>query len=139
MVVVALGEPGTPVVCCAIAGTKVITVNAAAESVSAAVFIDPFSSTYTDKCAPPDAFAVVSNRIRSSHKPRCAFGHTFPSEIALVPGVRTGAKLNREPAIANGKCQKLTRGWLTRDVHVRGAVAATPLMRSLTGSHTVGV
>jgi hypothetical protein len=39
MLVVALGEPGTPVVCCAVAGTQVSTVNVAVESASAAVFM----------------------------------------------------------------------------------------------------
>jgi hypothetical protein len=36
---VALGEPGAPVVCCAIAGTRVSTVKVAAESTSAVVFM----------------------------------------------------------------------------------------------------
>src|SRR6478672_7629913 len=40
IVVVALGEPGAPVVCCAIAGTRVSTVKVAAENTSAVVFMD---------------------------------------------------------------------------------------------------
>jgi hypothetical protein len=37
---VALGEPGVPVLCCAIAGKSVSTVKVAAENASAVAFMD---------------------------------------------------------------------------------------------------
>src|SRR3974390_2679288 len=62
IVVVALGEPGVPVVCCASVGTIVNTVNVAAESNSADIFmiisIDPASGAL---------------RLFASNAPECGF------------------------------------------------------------------
>src|SRR5262245_37036155 len=62
MVVVALGEPATPVVCCAIAGTNASAAKVTAESTSAVVFTVQFSEITVRQVQTAERLAVSPRR-----------------------------------------------------------------------------